>query len=77
MNIIISIKCASNGRIAKNIFLMKNEEDGIWGGTDIVPENISSEKGSIWKGNYHTSRALINCINRLTGAGENQNNIRK
>jgi mannobiose 2-epimerase len=50
-----------------------DEKRGGWylGGTDIVPENISSEKGSIWKGNYHTSRALINCINRLTGTGEN------
>ncbi len=36
-----------------------------WGGTDIVPDNKSSPKGSIWKCNYHTSRGLINCINRL------------
>lgn len=36
-----------------------------WGGTDIVPNNKFSPKGSIWKCNYHTSRGLINCINRL------------
>jgi mannobiose 2-epimerase len=36
-----------------------------WGGTDIVPELAKGPKGSIWKGTYHTSRAMINCINRL------------
>ncbi len=36
-----------------------------WGGTDIVPTLTRSPKGSIWKANYHTSRALINCIRRL------------
>ena len=36
-----------------------------WGGVDIVPGNRYSPKGSIWKGNYHTSRALINCLRRL------------
>ncbi len=50
-----------------------DEKRGGWyaGGTDIVPEEMSSGKGNIWKGNYHTTRALINCINKLTGAGEN------
>jgi mannobiose 2-epimerase len=37
----------------------------LWGGTDIVPGNIYAPKGSIWKCNYHTSRALINCLKRL------------
>lgn len=36
-----------------------------WGGVDIVPNHKYSPKASIWKCNYHTSRALINCINRL------------
>ena len=36
-----------------------------WGGTDIVPRNKYVPKVSIWKCNYHTSRSLINCINRL------------
>ncbi|MFH0989549.1 MAG: glycosyl hydrolase [bacterium] len=36
-----------------------------WGGADIVPENRTSAKASIWKCNYHTSRALINCIDQL------------
>ena len=36
-----------------------------WGGTDIMPGNIYAYKGSIWKCNYHTSRALINCLKRL------------
>ncbi|MBN1399083.1 MAG: AGE family epimerase/isomerase [Bacteroidetes bacterium] len=36
-----------------------------FGGTDIVPEMKQAPKASIWKGNYHTSRGLINCIQRL------------
>lgn len=37
-----------------------------WGGTDAVPGHVHSPKASIWKANYHTSRALINCITILT-----------
>ncbi|HTR81046.1 MAG TPA: glycosyl hydrolase [Bacteroidota bacterium] len=36
-----------------------------WGGTDIVPNLDHSPKASIWKCNYHTSRAMINCIERI------------
>jgi cellobiose epimerase len=36
-----------------------------WGGVDRVPQHRTGPKGTIWKGNYHTSRALINCIRRL------------
>jgi mannobiose 2-epimerase len=36
-----------------------------WGGIDIVPDVAKAPKGSIWKCNYHTSRALENCIDRL------------
>jgi mannobiose 2-epimerase len=36
-----------------------------WSGTDIDPVFKKYPKGSIWKADYHTSRALINCILRL------------
>jgi mannobiose 2-epimerase len=44
-----------------------DQEHGGWyvGGVDIVPTMKYSPKGSIWKGNYHTSRGMINCINRI------------
>ena len=47
-------------------YLIDEEHGGwYWGGIDIVPALTKAPKGSIWKCNYHTSRALINCINRL------------
>lgn len=47
-------------------FVVDNEYGGwYWGGIDIVPANRTSPKASIWKGNYHTSRTLINCLRRL------------
>lgn len=47
-------------------YLIDNENGGWFiGGIDIVPNNKNLPKGTIWKGNYHTSRALINCINIL------------
>ena len=47
-------------------YLLDEEHGGwYWGGTDMVPGNKLSPKGSIWKCNYHTSRGLINCINRI------------
>jgi mannobiose 2-epimerase len=47
-------------------YLIDNEHGGwYWGGIDIVPDNKRSPKSTIWKCNYHTSRALINCIARL------------
>ncbi|MCX7984822.1 MAG: glycosyl hydrolase [Bacteroidetes bacterium] len=36
-----------------------------WGGIDREPYHRKGPKASIWKGNYHTSRALINCIQQL------------
>jgi cellobiose epimerase len=39
--------------------------DWYWGGIDKQSSNIESPKSTIWKCNYHTSRALINCIKRL------------
>ena len=50
-------------------YLIDQEHGGWnWGGTDIVPQDAFAPKGSIWKCNYHTSRAVINCINRLKSA---------
>jgi mannobiose 2-epimerase len=47
-------------------YLIDHEYGGwYWGGIDIVPQNKYVPKVSIWKCNYHTSRGLINCINRL------------
>jgi mannobiose 2-epimerase len=47
-------------------YLIDQEHGGwYWGGVDIVPNMKYSPKSSIWKCNYHTSRALINCINRI------------
>jgi cellobiose epimerase len=50
-------------------YVVDQERGGwYWGGTDIVPRNIYAPKASIWKCNYHTSRGVINCINRLKSA---------
>lgn len=40
-----------------------------WGGVDRAPEHTHTPKASIWKCNYHTSRALINCIRRIRAYG--------
>jgi mannobiose 2-epimerase len=49
-------------------YLLDHRHGGwYWGGTDMVPDNVTSPKSTIWKCNYHTSRALINCILRLQG----------
>ncbi|MEJ5351852.1 MAG: AGE family epimerase/isomerase [Melioribacteraceae bacterium] len=47
-------------------YLIDNKNGGWFiGGIDIEPKNKNMPKGTIWKGNYHTTRALINCINML------------
>jgi cellobiose epimerase len=47
-------------------YLIDREHGGwYWGGVDIDPNMKYAPKGSIWKGNYHTSRGLMNCIRRL------------
>ncbi len=38
-----------------------------WGGIDEAPNVQLGPKASIWKCNYHTSRGLENCIERLEG----------
>jgi len=47
-------------------YLVDNENGGwYWSGIDKEPNDQYNPKSSIWKANYHTSRALINCIKRL------------
>jgi len=48
-----------------------DQEHGGWyeGGLDRQPDYKDAPKGHIWKGGYHTSRALMNCIDML---GTNQ-----
>ena len=47
-----------------------DREHGGWyhGGVDKEPWSTRSPKSGIWKCNYHTSRALINCIRKLSGS---------
>lgn len=47
-------------------YLLDTEHGGwYWGGLDKEPRNRFAPKGTIWKAEYHTSRAMINCIRRL------------
>ncbi len=47
-------------------YLIDHEHGGwYWGGIDVVPTNARYPKSTIWKCNYHTTRALINCLARL------------
>jgi mannobiose 2-epimerase len=47
-------------------YIIDHEHRGsFWGGIDVEDENIKGAKGTIWKVNYHSSRALINCIRYL------------
>ena len=45
-------------------------ENGGWyeGSLDKEPRWKTGRKAQIWKGNYHTTRSLINCINRIRSA---------
>ena len=47
-------------------------EYGEWypGSIDREPEAKQAKKAQIWKGNYHTARSLINCINRIKKEGQ-------
>jgi mannobiose 2-epimerase len=44
-----------------------DHEHGDWypNGIDKEPDEKLAMKAQIWKGNYHTSRALMNCLKRL------------
>lgn len=50
----------------KKYLIDTNNGGWYWGGIDQVPQNKVFSKGTIWKANYHTSRAMINCIKILT-----------
>ena len=52
-------------------YLIDQEHGGwYWGGLDKEPELKSGAKGTVWKGNYHTARSMMRCIQRLKAAGE-------
>jgi mannobiose 2-epimerase len=44
-----------------------DHEHGDWypNGIDKEPEEKMAMKSHIWKGNYHTSRSMMNCMKRL------------
>ncbi len=47
-------------------YLFDQEHMGIYSaGLDTRPSSKEGRKASIWKGNYHTLRSLVNCIERL------------
>ena len=47
-------------------YLIDREYGGwYWGGSDKEPDRKSSAKGTIWKGNYHTFRSMVNCVKLL------------
>ncbi len=59
------LKFVKQWEYCKNYVIDQVNGGWYWGGIDVEPDLIKSPKSSIWKGNYHTSRAIINCINRL------------
>jgi len=47
-------------------YVIDNEYGGwYWRGSDMSPEVKFTPKANIWKADYHTSRAMINCLRRL------------
>ncbi len=49
-----------------NTFLVDHEHGGWYpNGIDKQPEEKMAMKAQIWKGNYHTTRSLMNCMKRL------------
>mgnify|MGYP003681940157 CR=1 FL=1 len=47
-------------------YLIDHEHGGWYrAGLNEDPEAVNGDKGGIWKGNYHSARSLINCINIL------------
>ncbi len=50
--------------------LIDHEHGGwYWGGLDKEPDHKTGPKGQIWKGNYHTARSLMRCVEGLRGDG--------
>ena len=61
-----------------NEFVIDNKNGGwFWGSLDKQPEHRTTPKGTIWKGTYHTGRALINCINILSENSDEMNSFIK
>ena len=58
-------KFCEQWQYCRNYLIDPDHGGWYWGGIDMVPRLKEGPKGSIWKGNYHTSRGLINCIIRL------------
>jgi len=52
-----------------------DDEFGGWyrSGLNKVPRAKKGNKGGIWKGNYHNTRSLINCINKLADKSHGKN----
>jgi cellobiose epimerase len=47
-------------------YLIDHEHGGWYdSGLDEDPESATSRKSQIWKGNYHTVRTLLGCLERL------------
>jgi mannobiose 2-epimerase len=47
-------------------YVIDNEYGGwYWRGSDMSPEVKFTPKANIWKADYHSSRAMINCLRRL------------
>ncbi|MGD1006521.1 MAG: AGE family epimerase/isomerase [Ignavibacteriaceae bacterium] len=47
-------------------YVLDNEYGGwYWGGIDKAPEVKYRSKADIWKADYHSTRAMINCLRRL------------
>jgi mannobiose 2-epimerase len=55
----------STWQYIKTYLLDYNYGDWYQGGLDKEPQQKERPKASIWKGTYHTFRALSNCINRM------------
>jgi cellobiose epimerase len=53
-----------------NEYLIDHEHGGWYNsGLDMDPESVNSRKSQIWKGNYHTLRAMIRVLERLEAQG--------
>jgi mannobiose 2-epimerase len=49
----------------KKYLIDKEHGDWYWGSLEKEPFYVSEPKANIWKGTYHTSRTLMNCIKML------------
>ncbi len=55
-------------------YLIDHQHGGWYAnGIDKKPDEVHSPKAQIWKGPYHTSRAMMNCIRQLKAREKSQN----